>query len=161
MRSSKDFRKSLLPYGFLALVLPSMLVGCAAGNPQGADPMMQVVDVSKSKGGSLDPVTLNRSKAMHAFLVGQMAVHKDDYKGALKRFREVDKLIRSPSMIVKMKLARLQVQEGDLAKARIEAEKALKLCPTGWWIDKWQDLYDEWKTQHLLYNLDDIEERYQ
>lgn len=129
MRFSKDFRKSLLPYGFLALMLPSMLVGCSAGHLPGADPMMQMVDVSKSKSGSLDPVTLNRSKAMHAFLVGQMAVHKDDYKGALKRFREVDKLISSPSMVVKMKLARLQVQEGDLAKARIDAENALKRGP--------------------------------
>ncbi len=42
-----------------------------------------------------------------------------------------------------------------------EAEKELKSCPTGWWIDKWLDLYEEWKTQHLLYNLDDIQERYQ
>lgn len=41
-----------------------------------------------------------------------------------------------------------------------DAEFAIKHCPEGWWIDKWFDLYDAWKTQHMLYNLDDITELY-
>jgi hypothetical protein len=41
-----------------------------------------------------------------------------------------------------------------------DAEEALKLCPTGWWIDRWLELYDDWRNRNLLYNLDDIEERY-
>jgi len=40
------------------------------------------------------------------------------------------------------------------------AEEALKLCPTGWWVDKWLDLYEEWKSRYFVYNLDDIEEWY-
>lgn len=115
--------------GLSALMILSIFAGCSAVNPISSEPMMQIVDVSKSSGVALDPVTQKRSKAMHAFLVGQMAVHKDDYKGALKSFKEVDKLITSPSMVVKMKLARLQLQEGDLDKAKIEAEKALKNGP--------------------------------
>jgi hypothetical protein len=42
-----------------------------------------------------------------------------------------------------------------------EAEEALKLCPKGWWVDKWLDLYEEWKSRYFVYNLDDIQERYQ
>lgn len=112
-----------------ALILLLILVGCSSVNRIGSEPMMEIVDVSKSSKVDIDPATRKRSKAMHAFLVGQMAVHKDDYKGALKRFKEVDKLISSPSMVVKMKLARLQLQEGDLDRAKIEAEKALKRGP--------------------------------
>jgi hypothetical protein len=42
-----------------------------------------------------------------------------------------------------------------------KAEEALKLCPEGWWVDKWLDLYEEWKSRYFVYNLDDIQERYQ
>jgi hypothetical protein len=41
-----------------------------------------------------------------------------------------------------------------------DAETALNDCPKGWYVDKWWDLYDEWRKQHLVYSLDDLSRMY-
>lgn len=136
-------RRSFEPHlarhaGHLAAVL--LLVsgaGCSrfARGPFGADgglPAQSTVanDVANASRGVFKGDVKKDSESMHHFLVGQLSLGAEDYDGALKHFEEANLLSSEPSACIQTKLADLYVRFGELAKARVAAERALAEDPS-------------------------------
>lgn len=87
-------------------------------------------DVANAEPGAMTSDVQRESGALHAFLVGQLSLNDEDFKGAMESFAEADELSDSPAPAIHVKLSELYLRFGELDKALMAAKKALSEDPT-------------------------------
>ncbi len=89
-----------------------------------------VVDVANASQGAITPDIRKQSAALHHFMVGQLSLGQEDFKGALENFVKTDELTNEPAPLVHTKLADLYVRFGELDKALAASQKAIAEEPS-------------------------------
>ncbi len=89
-----------------------------------------VVDVANAPHGAITPDISKQSSALHHFMVGQLSLGTEDFKGALENFVKTDELTDEPAPLVHTKLADLYVRFGELDKALAAGQKAIAEDPS-------------------------------
>ena len=126
-----SFRSPLAGHIALALLCASS-IGCVRIGPRPEAPPENtiVVDVANATPGTFTADEERESRAMHHFLVGQLALNDQDFKTALTNFSAAAELADEPTPLIHTKLADLYLRFGELDKALDSANRALKEDPT-------------------------------
>ena len=111
---------------FLLLVLffgVAILPGCSRLSSGGSEHGL-AIQVNSSSRVRLDEQIDARSRALHAFLKGQLAMSQQQIDDALQFFAISSALVEEPAPTLHEELAHLYTRKGELEKALKEAEKA-------------------------------------
>jgi tetratricopeptide (TPR) repeat protein len=108
------------------------LLGCVKPH---VDPVYEgqssvVVDVANASRGAITPDISKQSAALHHFMLGQLSLGQEDFKGALENFVKTEELTAEPAPLVHTKLADLYLRFGELDKALAASQKAIAEEPS-------------------------------
>ena len=104
------------------------LTGCSSFVNKGEGyPTQLNVSVKNSSVGQIDSNTYRRSEIIHNYLLGRFAYLHEDYDKAREHYEVTKNLITEPTPEIHAVLSELYLKEGELEKAEVEIEKALKL----------------------------------
>ncbi len=110
------------------LIFAATTLGCAGSFTQ-SNPSQFDVEIQNAPKMNVDPQIEKSSKAMHSFLVGQLAYGDENFEQALKSFSKASELMDSPEPALHVRLAELYLKEGKLKEALEESNKALESDP--------------------------------
>ena len=112
--------------GLCLLLLLLVVAGCASKTPRKPTQGQLQIEVAESARTVMDPDLSRVSRALHSFLVGQLAYEKEDLKTATSHLSLAGELVRGSVPDINIPLAELKLKAGDLSGALVEVEKALQ-----------------------------------
>jgi tetratricopeptide (TPR) repeat protein len=109
--------------------LGCVCLGACTLNPLNSSTSPLQVSLRESASSHLEGEAKNEARAMHHYIVGQLALHQGDVSEAVNHFTQASELHGKPIEVLNLPLAELLLRNGQLEAAKMEIKRALDSQP--------------------------------